>query len=96
MAQLSIWTCEDVRGALGPLPWHRLGGGGQGSVFACELGGAAVAVKHLEGDSVASLNDELEVLARVRHENLLRVLGYVRLAPACSVAQRSRACAGQG
>jgi hypothetical protein len=78
MAQLTVWTCEDVRAALGAAPWERLGGGGQGSVFGCELGSARVAVKHLEGDKVASLDEELAVLARVRHDNLIRILGYVR------------------
>ena len=78
MAQLTVWTCEDVRAALGAAPWERLGGGGQGSVFGCQLGGARVAAKHLEGESVASLDEELAVLARVRHDNLVRILGYVR------------------
>jgi len=88
MAQLTVWTCEAVRAALGPTPWLRLGGGGQGSVFGCELGGARAAVKHLEGDSVASLDEELAVLAHVRHDNLVRILGYVRSPP----SQPPRGC----
>ena len=84
MAQLTAWTCEVVRAALGPTPWQLLGTGGQGSVFACVLDGARVAVKHLEGNSVSSLDDDQAVLARVRHDNVVRLLGYVRRARAAT------------
>ena len=77
-AQPPDLTCEDVRAALCNAPWQHLGSGGQGSVYGCELGGARVAVKHLQGDSVASLDVELTALARLRHDNLVRMLGYVR------------------
>ena len=65
MAQLTAWTCEVVRAALGATPWQLLGTGGQGSVFACVLDGARVAVKHLQGNNVSSLDDDQAVLYRV-------------------------------
>jgi len=77
MAQLTIWSCEAVRAALGSAP-QGLGGGAQGGVFACVLGGTQVAVKHLQGASAGSLDTELGVLARVQNINLLRILGYAK------------------
>jgi len=78
MAELKAWTCEDVLAALGGAP-QLLGGGTQGGVFACVLGGQPVAVKHLQGGNAASLDTELAVLARVpTHPNLLRILGYAK------------------
>jgi len=80
LANLSLkFRYEDLVSATGGFnPQHRIGAGSSGEVFrGCIHGGVEVAVKVLKDvDGVNSFQDEIMVLSRFRHPNLVTLMGW--------------------